>query len=132
MKHKIKGVCLRVEECAYYVNKLRQKFSLDTWIWRQIVTSQRPHTTNKWPPYATEWKPQWKFSVYATGDECRVCFEIRPSQTFFVCDPLKRFFYATPLNESLGDNDMRKRLIMNLKRHFCPWRNDTNAHHPRK
>jgi len=55
--HKIRGVRLRVEEYAYYVNKLRQNVGLDTWIWRQIVTSQRPHTANKWPPYAREWNP---------------------------------------------------------------------------
>jgi len=30
---------------------------LETWIWHQIVTSQRPHTTNKWPPYTSEWTP---------------------------------------------------------------------------
>jgi len=55
---------VRVEEYAYYVNKLRLK----TWIWLQIVTSQRAHTKCKWPPYATEWTPPWKFSAYAT--EC--------------------------------------------------------------
>ena len=56
MTHKISGV--RVEEYAYYyVNKLRQNVGLETRIWRQIVTSQRPYTTNKWPPYATEWTP---------------------------------------------------------------------------
>jgi len=56
--HKIRGV--RVEEYAYYVNKLRQNVDLETWIWRQIVTSQRVHTTKKWPPYATEWTPHTK------------------------------------------------------------------------
>jgi len=61
----------RVEEYAYYVNKLRQNVGLETWIWRQIVTSQRPLTTNKWPPYATEWTPPWKFSAYATGEDDR-------------------------------------------------------------
>ena len=44
-------------EYAYYVNKLRQNVGLETWTWCQIVTSQRLHTTNKWPPYATEWNP---------------------------------------------------------------------------
>ena len=34
---KIRG--LRVEEYAYYVNKLRQNVGLKTWIWHQIVTS---------------------------------------------------------------------------------------------
>jgi len=29
---------VRVEEYAYYVNKLRQNVGLETWIWRQIVT----------------------------------------------------------------------------------------------
>ena len=58
MTHEIRRV--RVEECAYYVNKLRQNVGLETWIWRQIVTSQRPHITSKWPPYATEWNPPMK------------------------------------------------------------------------
>jgi len=31
------------------------------------VTSQSAHTKYKWPPYATEWNPPWKFSAYATG-----------------------------------------------------------------
>jgi len=65
MTHKIRGG--RAEEYAYYVNKLRQNVGLETWIWRQIMTSQRPHTTNKWPPNATEWTPPWKFSAYATA-----------------------------------------------------------------
>ena len=55
----------RVNEYAYYVNKLRQNVGLETWIWRRIVTSQRPHTTNNKSPYATE-DPPWKFSAYAT------------------------------------------------------------------
>ena len=50
---------VRVEEYAYYVNKLRLK----TWIWLQIVTSQRAHTKYKWPPYATEWNPMEIFCV---------------------------------------------------------------------
>ena len=65
MTHKISGV--RVEEYAYYVNKLRHNVDLETWIWRQIVTSQTVHTKYKWPLQATEWNPPpWKFSVYAT------------------------------------------------------------------
>jgi len=48
---------MRVQNYAYYVNKLRQNVGWETWIWRQIVTSQRPHTTKKWLPYATEWNP---------------------------------------------------------------------------
>jgi len=40
MTHKIRGV--RVEEYAYYVNKLRQNVGLETWIWRQIVTKSAP------------------------------------------------------------------------------------------
>ena len=59
--HKIRG--LDVEEYAYYVNKLRQKVGFETWIWRQKVTSQTAHTKHKWPPYATEWTPPWKFCV---------------------------------------------------------------------
>ena len=57
---------MRVEEYVYYVNKRRQNVGLETWLWRQIVTSQRQLTTNKWPPYATERNPPWKFSAYAT------------------------------------------------------------------
>jgi len=65
MAHKIRG--LRVEEYAYYDNKLRQNVGLETWKWRQIVTSQRAHPKYKWPPYATEWNPSpWKYSAYAT------------------------------------------------------------------
>jgi len=64
MTHKIRGV--RVEEYADYVNKFLQNVGLETWIWRQIVTSQRAHTKYKWPPHATEWNPPWKRSVYAT------------------------------------------------------------------
>jgi len=37
MTHKLRGV--RVDEFAYYVNKLRQNVGLETWIWRQFVTS---------------------------------------------------------------------------------------------
>ena len=32
MKHKLRG--MRVDEYAYYVNKLRQNVGLETWIWR--------------------------------------------------------------------------------------------------
>jgi len=67
MTHKLRGV--RVDEYAYYVNKLRQNVGMETWIWRQIVTSQTAHTKYKWPPYATEWKPPWKFSAYATSPD---------------------------------------------------------------
>jgi len=55
-----------VEEYAYYLNKLRQNVSLETRIWRQNVTSQTAHTKYKWPLYATERNPPWKFSAYAT------------------------------------------------------------------
>jgi len=58
MTHKIRGV--RVEEYAYYVNKLRRNVGLETLIWRQIVTSQTAHTKYKWLPYATEWNPPMK------------------------------------------------------------------------
>ena len=47
---------MRVEEYAYYVNKLRLK----TWKWRRTVTLQKVHTKYKWPPYATEWNPPMK------------------------------------------------------------------------
>jgi len=48
---------VRVEEDACYVNKLPQNVGLETWIWRQIVTSQRAHTKYKSPPYVIEWNP---------------------------------------------------------------------------
>ena len=55
MTHKVRG--MDVEKYAYYVNKRRQKVGLETWIWRQIVTSQTAHIKHKWPPYVTEWNP---------------------------------------------------------------------------
>ena len=68
-----------VEKYAYNVNKLRQKVSLETWIWRQIVTSQTVDTKRKWPPHATEWKPSpWKFSTYAIDQySCRTDAEVK-------------------------------------------------------
>ena len=66
MTNKLRGV--RAEEYANCVNKFREKVSLETLIWRQIVTSQIPHTKYKWPPHATEWNHPWKFSAYATGN----------------------------------------------------------------
>jgi len=45
---------MRVEEYAYCVNNLPQNIGSETWIWRQILTSQTAHTKYKWPPYATE------------------------------------------------------------------------------
>jgi len=53
--HKIRRV--DVENSAYYLKKLCQNVGLETWIWRQIVTSQTAHTNYKWPPYAIEWNP---------------------------------------------------------------------------
>ena len=55
MTHKLREV--DAEKYAYYVNKLRQNVGLETWTWRQIVTSQRAHTKYKWPSYDTEWIP---------------------------------------------------------------------------
>ena len=59
MAHKIREA--DAEKCAYYVSKLRQNVGLETWLWRQIVTSQTAHVKYKWPPYATEWKPYENF-----------------------------------------------------------------------
>jgi len=42
MTHKLRGG--RVDEYAYYVNKLRQNVGLETLIWRQIVTPEAAHT----------------------------------------------------------------------------------------
>jgi len=36
-----------VEEYEYCVNKLSQNVALETWIWRQIVSSQTAHTKYK-------------------------------------------------------------------------------------
>ena len=55
MTHKLRRV--RVEEYAYYVNKLRPNVGLETGIWRQIVTSQTTYIKYKWPSYATELTP---------------------------------------------------------------------------
>ena len=50
--------------------------------------------------------------------------QARVSQTFLFCDPFYKTFFMRPLMESLlDDNDTCKRLITNLKRHFCLWRN---------
>jgi len=38
---------MNVEKYAYYVNKLRQSGGLETWKWRQILTSQTAHTKCK-------------------------------------------------------------------------------------
>jgi len=44
----------------------------------------------------------------------------------------KRFSYAAPFVDCLDVNDTFKRLIKNVKMHFCQWGNPTNAHNPRK
>ena len=73
MTHKTKGV--RVEEHANYVNKLRQNVGLETWIRRQIVTSQTTHTnTNDQNMPLNETSPPWKFSAYVTA-----CLNIQDS-----------------------------------------------------
>jgi len=59
---------MNVEKYAYYVNKLRQSGGLETWKWRQILTSQTAHTKCKWPPYDPEPNLPWTFSAYATED----------------------------------------------------------------
>jgi len=54
----------------YYVNKLHQNVGLETWKWRQIVTSQTAHQiqmTTIWP--WTKNSP-WKYSAYTT--DCTV------------------------------------------------------------
>ena len=62
---------MRVEDYTHSVNKLPQNVGLETWIWRQIVTSQRAHAKYKWRSYAAEWTPPpWKYSAYATGYVC--------------------------------------------------------------
>ena len=58
---------VHVDQYCVLCQTLRQNVALETWIWRQIVTSLKAHTKDKWPPYATEWTPPWKFSACATG-----------------------------------------------------------------
>ena len=42
--------------------------------------------------------------------------------------PFKKcFFYAAPSMDSLDVNDTCKRLVTNLKMHFCQWQNPTIA-----
>jgi len=49
------------------VNKLRQNGGLETWKWRQIVTSQTAHTKCKWPPYDLEPNPRCRFQLLETA-----------------------------------------------------------------
>jgi len=60
-----KGVS--VDEYAYYVNKRRQNVGLETWIWRQIVRSQKT-AHHKHMTTICHWTPPWEFSPYATGN----------------------------------------------------------------
>jgi len=46
--------------CISYVNKLRLNVGLETWKWRQIVTSQTAHTKYKWLPHDAETNPSMK------------------------------------------------------------------------
>jgi len=41
---KCNDTLVRVEEYTYCVNKLHQNVGLETWIWRQIVTSKTADT----------------------------------------------------------------------------------------
>ena len=82
---------MRVEEYVYYVNKRRQNVGLETWIWRQIVTSQRPLTTNKWPPYATERNPPMKI------------FCVRHCHRLFIKMRAKTFLSFSCWNDSFCD-----------------------------
>jgi len=71
LTHNIRGV--RVEEYAYYVNKLRRNFGLETLKWRQIVTSQTAHTKYKWPPYVTAWNPPMEIFC---ARHCWMCLKL--------------------------------------------------------
>jgi len=65
-----------VEEYTYYVNKLRQKVGLETWVWRQIVTSQTANTKYKWPPHAAEWNPYEDFLRTPLNAVVEVCCSV--------------------------------------------------------
>jgi len=105
MTHEIRGV--RVEEYAYYVNKLCQNVGLEIWIWRQIVTSQRPHTKYKWPPYATKWNASMKIFCFrhATGYMMTVdyCDLISPTRT-----------------QTSGKNTVAQRRLTGSRQHCTP------------
>ena len=77
----------------YYVNKLRQNVGLETWTWRQIVTSQTAHTKYKWPPYDPEPNPPMK--IFCVRHCLCVCGS--GSHTFLHVDPqLKYTFFCRP------------------------------------
>ena len=44
---------MRVEQYADCVNKFCQIVALETWMWRQIVTSHTAYVPQQWLPYAT-------------------------------------------------------------------------------
>jgi len=52
---------------------------METWIWRQIMTSQRPHTTKNDHHMSVNEIPTWKFSAYATDPN--ISFEASFTQT---------------------------------------------------
>jgi len=106
MTHKIRVV--RIEEYAYYVNKLRQNVGLETWIWRQIVTLQRPQTINKWPPYATEWNPpmkifcvrHWVLSIFSDCVLFYHAFHLKSTHIYFdTYYPCISYCWARPLGK---------------------------------
>ena len=57
------GPGMRVDEYAYYVNKLGQNVGLETWMWRHKQPT--PNTNDHHVPLNET--PPWKFSAYATG-----------------------------------------------------------------
>jgi len=50
-----------------FAKTLVWKHEYDVRLWGHIVTSQTEHTKYKWPAYASEWNPLWKFFAYATA-----------------------------------------------------------------
>jgi len=92
MTRKINRV--HVEESAYCVKKLRQNVGLETWIWRQNVTSQTAHTKYKWPPYATEWNPTHENFLRTTLEQN--ILQRRWRQNHRVTDTLLTLLFANP------------------------------------
>ena len=74
------------------------------------MTSQRPHTTNKRAPYATEWNPPRKFSAYATASRtlyatARILEDIGAQPHFVVVncsDGEMTVFYSPVFTRSLS------------------------------
>jgi len=72
-------------------------------------------------------------SAHPIRGDYQVVVTMRLLKSFCSATPYpKKCFYVTPFMDSQDVNDTCKCLITNLKRHFRPRQNHTNAHNPRK